>query len=324
MIITENVKLSDSILFLTIARQTLAEAVSKQNMKDFLINEASDYEIMSLLMTNKMPKEKYNIQSEMALFSLLKEQVLGSYNVLYEMIGKEPLNTFISEVGPVYPQLSTAKPLLEFFMNSHTDILNEKLSDHFSTNIFKGPNDKGFTGDELKRHEALKKKAAIMKAGKVGELKRKGMAMGKEALEKGVQKGQEIKGNVQQGVQQAKTSGTNALAAGKAAAEKGIGAVNKFATTPVGKAVGGLALAALLGYGAAKIYKNYFSAAAKQCSGAPDKAACMRKFKQDALRKQIAGLNSSMSACRNSSNPQKCTEGIKARIQKLNDQITKA
>ena len=133
MFITENQKLVESILFLLSARESLSYMVEnssiehKDELKTFLMNEASDYEIMHILMREEMPDKKYNFVDEVRLFSDLKEQVLINLNTLYTYMG-ESINTFIDEVDLIYPKFSSAAPILEFQLQSHnTKVLVEEV-----------------------------------------------------------------------------------------------------------------------------------------------------------------------------------------------------
>ncbi len=130
MFITENQSIAESILFLLSARETLSYMVEsssvdhKSALKNFLVNEASDYEIMYMLVHEKMPVEKYNFVDEIILFSNLKEQVLINFNTIGKYIG-EDISTFINEVDTVYPNFSSAAPILEFQLATKDHILNE-------------------------------------------------------------------------------------------------------------------------------------------------------------------------------------------------------
>jgi len=83
------------------------------------------------------------------------------------------------------------------------------------------------------------------------------------------------------------------------------------------------AIAALAGVAIAKIWKNYMSKAAKACKdkSGPEKKNCMTKFKQEAVKKQIAELNSLKAKCSQSKSPTDCKAkidkklmGLKARL----------
>lgn len=102
-------------------------------------------------------------------------------------------------------------------------------------------------------------------------------------------------------------------------------AFSKWATGPTGKAVGGAALAALLIYGGTKIYKRFLSQAARACKGksGAEKSACMAKAKADALKKQIADIQSGSAVCAKSKNPEACRAGVNKKIEKLKAKAAK-
>jgi len=85
------------------------------------------------------------------------------------------------------------------------------------------------------------------------------------------------------------------------------------------KPIGASLVVAGLLYGAYKTYKRFFSKAARACSNQSGaaKTACMEKFKKTAIKAQISDLRKSLTACKHSTNPQKCSAPIQAKIQKL-------
>ena len=74
--------------------------------------------------------------------------------------------------------------------------------------------------------------------------------------------------------------------------------------------------------GATRLYKNFFTKAARRCSGLPEKEAniCMLKAKISGLEIKIRSLKNSLSKCSKTKNPSKCLESLKNKIQK--DEIT--
>jgi|WetSurSiteA1Bulk_404760.scaffolds.fasta_scaffold01494_3 hypothetical protein len=119
-------KVTDSILFLSCSRRALKEQVLKSQLdeikkvafSEFIMNEATDYEIMSLLVNNKLPEEKYNQEAEIQLFAEFKHMVIENYSKLSETIDRDGLVSVIYEVGPVSIHgYSTAAPVLEFLIN---------------------------------------------------------------------------------------------------------------------------------------------------------------------------------------------------------------
>jgi len=72
-----------------------------------------------------------------------------------------------------------------------------------------------------------------------------------------------------------------------------------------------------------KIYKAYFSKAAKSCNKfkGDEKKKCMKKFKVDAIKQQIASLNSSKSKCKNTKDPKMCVSKIDIKIAKAKQKL---
>jgi len=96
-------------------------------------------------------------------------------------------------------------------------------------------------------------------------------------------------------------------------------AVAKFSGTKAGLATGGAAAAALAIYAGAKIYKRFFSQAARACqdqSGA-NKSVCMNKYKKTAIMKQAAGIQSASRSCSKAKDPQICQAAIAKKVNAL-------
>ena len=132
MFITESINQQDSLLYLTCCRIALKEIV-KSNATDpdildewteFIMNEASDYQIMSMIVNESLPEEIYNEGKESLLFSQLKEEMVMNYETYHEAIGPDVLKNILFEVGSLYPQYSSSPMIAEFF--SGTD-LNESM-----------------------------------------------------------------------------------------------------------------------------------------------------------------------------------------------------
>ena len=83
-----------------------------------------------------------------------------------------------------------------------------------------------------------------------------------------------------------------------------------------GPMAGAAALAGLAAFGAAKLYKKYFSAAGKACNGDP---VCMKKYKVAAALKARQGLSSALSSAKDPKSKAK----IQAQIAKWNNKIAK-
>lgn len=130
--------MNESLQFLVFCREALANIIDassmgstdKANTKNFLYNEASDYEIMSLTVRGVFPSERSNIIDEVTLFDELKEQVISNLDIIEEYTSDlNSVGTFLTEVDSVYPSASSAKPVLEFLMeNGSPSLLKEELT----------------------------------------------------------------------------------------------------------------------------------------------------------------------------------------------------
>jgi len=302
MYITENQNIGESVLFLLSARNTLADMVFEsghenwETMAHFLVNEASDYEVMSLLVDGVLPDEKYNNGHEAYLFSSLKESMLMNAVFVSEAVGKQTFSDFMTKVDRVYPHLSTQGPMLEFFASQNRDVALAVIFEAGETataGILKA-----------KGHETIMQKAQL--------------APGRVADKAG-----ELAGKAGEAVSQA---GTDALtwlkAQANSASEVGSKLASKgsaFAKTPEGMAVGGAALAALLAYASVKTYKRFFSQAAKACGGQSGtaKTQCMSQYKAKAKAAQAADLARGSAACAKTKNPAACKAAVASKVASL-------
>lgn len=336
MFITENQNIAESILFLLSARESLscmveASSVShKETLKNFLMNEASDYEIMYMLIHEEMPAEKYNFVEEIKLFSDLKEQVLINFNVLNKYLG-ENISTFINEVDTVYPSYSSATPILEFQLATKKDsVLNEGVWD-----IIKGLADKEGVGIEQMKNKikkladkegvAFEKMVNKVKAGAKSSFKRPTLqAADADSLRKvSAGSGADIDAASRQIVAPGKLAAV--MQAIKSKAQAAAPALQKAVTSQAGMAVGGAALGALALYASVKLYKRFMSKAAKSCGGQSGKAKtlCMKKYQHGAIAAQVKDLGAAMNACAKSKNPEKCKVPIQKKISNLQVKMQK-
>lgn len=81
--------------------------------------------------------------------------------------------------------------------------------------------------------------------------------------------------------------------------------------------------AASLIVSATKLYKDYFTKAARQCSdlSPQDKALCLLRSKQLAKNVQLKSLQSSLGKCAKAKDGEKCKTKVSAKIAKLNGEI---
>jgi len=86
-----------------------------------------------------------------------------------------------------------------------------------------------------------------------------------------------------------------------------------------GDVIGGAALAALVIAGSYKIYKNYFSKAAKSCKGksGEEKTACMTNYRENAYKLQQDVLKKSLDMSNKSKDPSVFKKKIEIQIRKL-------
>jgi len=81
---------------------------------------------------------------------------------------------------------------------------------------------------------------------------------------------------------------------------------------------GGIVIAALAATLAAKLYKSYFSKAARACKGKKgvEKQKCMRNAKMAATKEKIIALAKAQGVCSKSKQPEKCVAKLKLKIAK--------
>lgn len=291
MYITENQTIGDSVLFLLSARRSLAEIVesagseNSEALAEFLINEASDYEIMSLLVEGVLPEEKYDHVSEVSLFSYLKECVLMDAAMITEAIGQNAFADFMGKVDSLFPALSTQAPVLEFFAMQNKDVA--------VATILEG--ETAYFGN-LKAMKSAGAANMPVPGGSVSATGQIGQAAS----------------NV---LASLKSAGQSAMDTAAKLGPK----ISAFAKTGQGQALGGAALAALLIYASAKTYKRFLSKAAKACSGQSGaaKSQCMKEYRGKAKAAQAADLAKAASACAKTKNPEACKAAINKKVAAL-------
>jgi hypothetical protein len=294
---------TNSILFLTCARHALKEQVllseleesKKVAFSEFLVNEATDYEVMSLLVDNALPEEKYNQEAEAYLFADLKEMVIENYSGLSESIGRDSLMSLVYEIGPVSAYgYSTAAPILEFLLS---EIPN------FNLNLPRKSSSKKIFGAAAKA-PGIRTKQVTMAAQKAGSALKGAPGQAKEFAKKQYGRASD----------RAKVYGGQAVEKAKAA--------GKWAGTHK-KALGAAAIAAIAAYAGVKAYKKWFSASAKACAGksGSEKDACVKQYKNKAVQAQIQATGAGAGACSKAKDPAKCKAQIQSRISSLKGKL---
>lgn len=98
--------INDSLLFLKICRDTICETSNNRDLNYFVQNKASDYQIMSIIVNNEIPQEKYNITQEYKLWEQFQDLIYENHNHLYKLI---------VEMGPIVEYgLSSSRVMLNF------------------------------------------------------------------------------------------------------------------------------------------------------------------------------------------------------------------
>jgi hypothetical protein len=217
MIINEQLNYNESVQFLLSMRKAVSASVlsSKKlseveriQLKNFILNEASDYEIMNLAMNGDLPQNKFDLAEEVRLFSKLKEQILINYESISTILEPQEIAIFMESVGPIYPEMSTALPVLEHKLMEADDNVDDtdmdkgkataaltKAAANKMVDIVKGgyksvddalKDGVNATGAEIKKAwefwgDPEKRKQAKELAGEVAE---KGLSKAKNAIDK--------------------------------------------------------------------------------------------------------------------------------------------
>ena len=129
----------ESLLFLKLARNSICESIDtskvgkKNELKEYIQNEASDYEIIHLITLGEMPEEKFNDVLESYVWDLYKKDIVRSYDYLTitEGFNEEDVDNIIFEMGPISGYgLSSAKPIME--LHQHNGYFEKVLKENFS------------------------------------------------------------------------------------------------------------------------------------------------------------------------------------------------
>lgn len=332
---TNIVNIPDSILFLTSCRLAIKESVllnedlekyTKLGLVDFVMNEATDYQIMNIVVNDEFVEEKYNLEGEIDLFNQYKEMVVENIQD-FAFMESEDLKSLLYEVGPISSEgLSTAAPILEFLYES--GILAEKeptmvdVAKKWKDKVGQKAADAKF--DAQFKARALKKKVPHKLKGAYKTAKDKAAAAkGKagEMVGKAKDKAAAAKFDAQFKARGLKKSIPHRLKGMKAT---GVEKTKAALGTKAGKA-GAVALGAAAIYAGVKAYQRFMSQAARACGGQSGgaKTACMQKYKANALKGQIAATQRGASSCGQAKDPAKCKAAIDARVQKLKGKLAK-
>jgi hypothetical protein len=313
---TNIVDIPESILFLTSARLAVREVVKvsdtlDEHMKEyvsyFVMNEATDYQIMSMVVGEEFSEEKHNLEDELYLFDQFKEMVVENYHEFSTFMEKEDIFSLIYEIGPISGEgLSTAVPILEHLFES--GILHEKPRKTVADLAF----DARFKARGLKKSIPHRVKG-IAATGK-GAAKDVSATASKYAS-KAAEKGRNV----------AFDARFKARGLKKSIPHRAKGLAKTVVKSTAGKVVGAVALATAAIYAGVKVYQRFMGAAAKACSGQSGSArgACVNKYKAGALKGQIAATSQGMAKCGAAKNPDKCKQAIQNRVVSLKGKLSK-
>jgi hypothetical protein len=303
----KNIK--DSMLFLLITRKTISDLiVSESNLnpsdkvlaKNFIMNEATDYEIMSVLMESQLPNEQYNDIKEDKLFESLKKCILINEKVLSKYIPKETIQCVLEIDSVSQYGFSSSIPIMEYMIEQYqADMSDDDYRHSGGSNVVGKAGEAGMTALIMRPRGGYKRAFTRYKNRKLPKQIAAAKALPAKTM--------------------------NFLRTGRQAAMNGISSVVNFAKSGPGKVLGIVAIVALVALAANKIYREKLSQAAKACSKytGPEKQNCMRGFKRTALSAQIAQLKAGLAACKGTNNPEGCQNKIAKKVASLQRKISK-
>ena len=94
----------DSLLFMHEVRQSLSTLYDDKIISNFIMNEATDYQCLSLLINKKLPKTKRNIFEETKLLNELKQSVIDDYDNIIKHFSESSITDFLLKVNPLEPK----------------------------------------------------------------------------------------------------------------------------------------------------------------------------------------------------------------------------
>ncbi|MGD2071935.1 MAG: hypothetical protein PVG65_00390 [Candidatus Thorarchaeota archaeon] len=340
----------NSVLFLLAARETLCliaessilEKNQKDILRDFIINEATDYQIMSLLLDGELPDSEIDAAEEQGLFNRFKGIIEFNKELVCEMFGFDTYNDVVEKINPLYPKLSTTKPVLAF---QSTNGLNSLLEAPFSEISGAAKLALQRSKERLKKKAIAKAKTTVKKGAEkaakkdpLAALPKAYKGTGKKLVKtvspekthraapmKALGKGKVSTASTKTQATTSTKTQAGTIQAVKAKAQNALSAVTDFLKKPAGQAIGGAALAALALYASYKVYKRFLSKAARACRGlsGAEKTSCMKKYKVGAYNAQVKDLQAASKACAKSKNPAKCKASIAKKIYKIKKKVAK-
>lgn len=127
----------NSLLFMKCIRETIVDIVEENKdenineLKNYINNELSDYQVLHSLITGKLPDNKYNIFKEMELIDFCKETI--SESKVFDNMDKDGFTSFIENVNnPSLFGIDSRKNIMEFFLNEAKETRIFKTNKDFS------------------------------------------------------------------------------------------------------------------------------------------------------------------------------------------------
>jgi hypothetical protein len=354
MILAENFKLKESLLFLLSMRETLCILVNeskipyKKELKSFIINEASDYQIISLIVDGELPLSESQHFNELVLFERIRLEVKENKNLICEMFGVDVFDDITKKIDSIGPKFSTRKSLLEVEDDNPYSIQNmlknagknpvkpSKYPIDPKTQKFLDVGqkavDKYYAKQDLPK---LKPKYDISSPEVIDKVRSIPKAITKsiptksvptKAISKVVNKPPITvpKTDVKK-VVNLRANIDKAFNDLKQQAQSGSQAATSFVKAHPG-VIAGVLLAVLAIYVTSKLYKRFYSKAAKSCSSykGQKKTICMKKFQLTGYKAQLIDLKNAATKCGFTKNPEKCAKIIRNKMDKINKKISKA
>ncbi len=310
--------MSELTTFIKCSKISMIDSINKNhpNRKSMVnfVREASDFQILSFLVTGKFTKDKDNIELQEIYLNHIKGFVSENKKYFNKTLGIENTQSFLNEVVM-------------------TDDYKNKVISEQSDGVKRAMAQRAATvlkQRELMAQAAEKTGETATKAGEElvwGQMKVPASNAASGQVTKAVAK---TTGKVAKKVASNSAVATVGAKGAEASpgimaslyalgAKAGVGAL----AVKIGVGLTAAAVAALIVFAAYKTYQRFFSKAAKACKGykSKEKTLCMNKFKIAAMKKQLTELKTGFVACKKAKNPDKCKGSIAKRYGKLNKQI---
>ena len=162
-------KIKDTVEFLSIARLAIAESFKlfedKQTAKDmieFIVNEASDYQVMDLLVNQNISEHKYMPETEKLIWAKFQSRIVENVDTLTSDIDIDALHSVL-EMEPVGQHgFSSAVPVMEFQVNNGMyKKLKSDMSNFDIDTFIKEHTEKLSSLEESSKQELQEKTAAM-------------------------------------------------------------------------------------------------------------------------------------------------------------------